>query len=733
VSERNEALLDLAVPEDLLRTAIARTKTEEAVADVALMPGVGDGKPPPLLPLLRTWGAGGIGLMLTASWLVHSLESGIGILGPDIKKTFGLSDAGLGALIFVMSAAYFVLGIPVALWADRGRRTRVAAITLVVWAIAVPLMGLAPSVWVLAALLVVAGIGRAAPNSAHLSYLSDAYPVEARARVMALHQAARPLGNTIGAGLMGAIAAIAGGREGWRWAMGFGLIGFAVAFAIMRLREPAKGERERDHVLGAAGLAGDNDAHDVAPKILLGSALQRLMRVRTLYFMFIAIAILGFAAIGIPLIGNLYLEQRWDLAAGERAGLAFIVGPAALLGIPIGGLVGDRLFRRDPGLPLLLAGASLAGFGVIYSLAVHMPKLWMFVVGYFLAEACLAPLGTALTQTVAATAPPSMRSLTFALFGIYSLVFGGFAGAVILGAISDAKGPTFALTVMGPITIAGGILVALGARHVKGDITRAIEDILEEHQEQQRRSTGARPKALQVHNLDFAYGTQQVLFDVNLEVDEGEMVALLGTNGAGKSTLLRVVAGLEHPARGTVRIAGTNSTYLEAEQVMSLGVSMLPGGKMTFPSLTVEENLRAGSFAMRSDAGLAARLDQVFATFPVLGQRRHQKAGTLSGGEQQMLALGRALVHEPRVLLIDELTLGLAPKVVEALLEIVRAINARGTTVILVEQSVNLALTLADRSFFLERGEVRFEGSTAELLERDDLLRPIFLTDGGAS
>ena len=723
------ALLDVVVPDELLRTAIARTGTDETLADVQFMPGVGAGAPPALLPLVRTWGVAPLATFALAGFLVQMLDSGLGILGPDIQRTFGLSDAGLGAVAFVSSAAFLGLGIPLALWGDRGQRRHAAAAALLTWAIAVPLLAFARNVWVFTALLVVTGLGRAAPNSVHLSYIADAYPIEARARVMAFHRAHEPMARTLGAGIVGAIAALAGGTEGWRWAMIVGLVGFPVAYALRRVREPAKGVREYHHVLDNAGVPDEPSMRDhTAPtRVLLGTAVQRLLRIRTLYFQFVAIAVLGFAAVGIPLFGSLYLDQEWGLGVGARAAVSVLVGGAAFLGLPVAGLVGDRLFRRSPELPLLLAASSLAAFGVIYATALHLPRLWMVIAGFVLAEACLAPLATAMTQTVAACAPPALRSLAFALFGIYSLVFGGFAGGVILGAISDARGPQFALTLMGPVTIIGGALLALGSRHVKGDITRTVEEILEAHEEEQRQRAGGVRHALQVHHLDVAYGTQQVLFDVSLEVAEGEVFALLGTNGAGKSTLLRAVAGLQPPSRGTTRIFGANTSYLEAEQLVALGVTMLPGGKVTFPSLTVDENLRAGSFSLRREPRLAADIEQVYATFPVLAGRRDQPAGTLSGGEQQMLALGRALVHRPRLLLIDELTLGLAPMVVEQLLGIVRAINTRGTSIVLVEQSVNLALTLADRAVFLERGEVRFDGSTAELLRRNDLLRPVFL------
>jgi len=282
----------------------------------------------------------------------------------------------------------------------------------------------------------------------------------------------------------------------------------------------------------------------------------------------------------------------------------------------------------------------------------------------------------------------------------------------------------------------GGVLLAAGARFVRGDITLVIEGILERHAEAERRSAGGAIAALQIVDLDFAYGTEQILFDVHLDVADGEIAALLGTNGAGKSTLLRAVSGLEHPSRGAIRLFGTDTTYLEAEQILSLGVAMLSGGNATFPSLSVEDNLRVGGHSLRGDRHQArAAVEGVLSSFPVLGERRHQLAGTLSGGEQQLLGLARVMMTRPRLLLIDELTLGLAPKVVEDLIAMVRAVNAAGTTVVIVEQSVNLALTLADHAFFLERGEVRFDGPTSELIGRDDLLRPVFLDpagDGGA-
>ena len=241
---------------------------------------------------------------------------------------------------------------------------------------------------------------------------------------------------------------------------------------------------------------------------------------------------------------------------------------------------------------------------------------------------------------------------------------------------------------------------------------------------------------LSIQGIDVAYGQTQVLFGVDLEVAEGEMVALLGTNGAGKSTVLRAVAGLTPPSRGTVRFAGQDITKLDAGATSRLGITQVPGGRGVFPSLTVAENLRVAGWSRRKErADLQARQEQCLEWFPALGRRWDTAAGDLSGGEQQMLSLSQALLGRPRLLMIDELSLGLAPAVVEDLLQIVRAIHADGAAVVLVEQSVTTALRLADRAVFMEKGEVRFEGPTAELLERDDILRAVYLrgTAGAAT
>lgn len=233
---------------------------------------------------------------------------------------------------------------------------------------------------------------------------------------------------------------------------------------------------------------------------------------------------------------------------------------------------------------------------------------------------------------------------------------------------------------------------------------------------------------LEAVSVDFSYGRVQILFDVTLAVAEKEILALLGTNGAGKSTLLRVLGGLEPPDRGSVRLRGADITDVRAEQRAAMGVVLVPAGRSVFPSMTVMDNLRAGAFTFLYERQrLRERLDRVLSQFPVLAGKLSQTAGSLSGGEQHMLAMAKALLLEPSVLLIDELTGGLAPQVVDEVLELLTGLRADGTTLVLVEQSLNVAAAIADRALFLEKGAVRFEGRPQELLERPDLARAVFL------
>ncbi|MEQ1786405.1 MAG: ATP-binding cassette domain-containing protein [Acidimicrobiales bacterium] len=238
---------------------------------------------------------------------------------------------------------------------------------------------------------------------------------------------------------------------------------------------------------------------------------------------------------------------------------------------------------------------------------------------------------------------------------------------------------------------------------------------------------------LSVEGLDVAYGQTQVLFGVDLTVERGEIVALLGTNGAGKSTILRAISGLSPVSAGSIHFDGRAITGSVPNTTARLGITQVPGGRGVFPTLTVADNMRAAAWLYRKDKERVAEATAgVLAHFPALERRWDTPAGNLSGGEQQMLSLGQAFLAQPALLMIDELSLGLAPTIVDQLLEIVHAIHRNGTTILVVEQSVRTALRLAERAVFLEKGEVRFTGPTAELIERTDILRAVYLRGAAA-
>jgi branched-chain amino acid transport system ATP-binding protein len=224
---------------------------------------------------------------------------------------------------------------------------------------------------------------------------------------------------------------------------------------------------------------------------------------------------------------------------------------------------------------------------------------------------------------------------------------------------------------------------------------------------------------LRLDKVSAGYGSFQALFDISLEVRAGETVAVIGPNGAGKSTLLRVVSKLIEPLAGEMTMEGRRLNEVRAHQVIGHGIAHVPENRRLFPRLTVEENLKMGAFLPAARPRFAARLEEVYTLFPRMKERRTQAAGTLSGGEQQMCAIGRALMSGPRLLLLDEPSAGLAPVVVQSIFEVVRKMSAEGYTVLIVEQNIRQVLKVAGRGYLLETGRIKLAGSSAELLASD--------------
>lgn len=226
---------------------------------------------------------------------------------------------------------------------------------------------------------------------------------------------------------------------------------------------------------------------------------------------------------------------------------------------------------------------------------------------------------------------------------------------------------------------------------------------------------------ISIHDLDVHYGPIEALRGVDIEVKEGEILAIVGHNGAGKSTLLKTISGLVRPTHGDILFQGRSIVGMEANNIVKLGIAHTPEGRQVFPDLTVEANLNAGAYTRKDRDGVKADIQKYYEKFPILGQRKNQKAGLMSGGEQQMLAIARSLMSRPKLLMLDEPSLGLAPVVVDNVYEIISQIAAEGTTILLVEQNAVRALGVADRAYVLTNGSIEMSGTGKELSENDDV------------
>jgi len=226
---------------------------------------------------------------------------------------------------------------------------------------------------------------------------------------------------------------------------------------------------------------------------------------------------------------------------------------------------------------------------------------------------------------------------------------------------------------------------------------------------------------LQIKEIDVYYGAIHALKKLSLEVEQGTIVTLIGANGAGKTTTLKTISGILRPKSGTITYKGKEITKVAPEKIVSLGISQVPEGRRIFPTMSVLENLEMGAYLRKDKKAIQIDMDNVFTRFPRLMERRKQMAGTLSGGEQQMLAIGRALMAKPELMLMDEPSMGLAPLLVKEIFEIIKDINSRGTTILLVEQNANMALSVADKAYVIETGEIVLQGTAEQLMKSDEV------------
>ena len=694
-----------------------------------LLPGVG-GEPVSLSTALAAGGAATLVLLTVLGSFDNLQGATLSVLAPDISKAFHVSN---GVIVFISGAAsgFLIVGaLPMGWLADRFRRVRLAGLAGLVFAVMATASGFAANVFLLFLARFGAGIAQSSTVTVHPALLADAYPIGVRGRLSAVSMMATSIVAALSPLVVGGLATLAGGANGWRVPFFvLGLPAAVVALFVFRLPEPRRGQQEMTAVLGEV-------IEEAAPlPVSVESAFARLLRIRTLKAAVVAFSALGFSLFTGSVLTNLWLDQRFQAGAFERGVLGTAGGLGVLMVLPFLGPYYDRLYRRDPARALSLIAWLIIASAVLLPVQWVMPDALAFTLAGVPVQVLLFAAFTMVGPVVQSVSPYRLRAMGVAIAALYTFFIGATGGAVLSALLENAYGPRTAMLSLGvPAALAGGFFLLRGARFIRQDLSLVVAELREELDERDRRRQAARDiPVIQVRDVDFEYAHVQVLFGVTFEVKRGEVLALLGTNGAGKSTILRVICGLGTPSRGVVRLNGQTVTFVAPERRGRYGIRLLPGGAGIFPGLSVRDNLEMAAFALRHDrAAREQRFRYVLGLFPVLADRMDRRAGSLSGGQQQLLALAMVLLHEPEVLLIDELSLGLSPAAVASLLTVIERLKADGLTMIIVEQSLNVALAVADRAVFLEKGQVRFSGPARELAGRDDLARAVFLgADGG--
>ncbi len=642
---------------------------------------------------------------------------------PFIKHDFHLSDTRIGILgsAFLITAT---LGtVPFGAMVDRLRRTRVVAWGAVAWGFALLANGLAGGYLTLLTARAALGVTQPAAGPASQSLLADYYPVDQRSKVMSVYQCGQLLAFFLIP--LGAVMATA---WGWRSAFYFfALPGFVVAALVWHLKEPVRGAQDRTHAQRRSTGVTSTAPADGGPRIGAREAYREILGCPTYTFALVSTGIGGFFFGGIGVWTVTFLTRYHRLSVPQASAAVSLFALGGLVGALGSGYFADRLVHAGrPAARVLVAGGSRLLCAPLMFIAFAVPNivvmLTVFTVG---AALIIAPLPV-LNAAIADVLHPNLRGRGVALYTIAKSLCEG-TSPIAFGFLADRIGLRAAFLVLIPlVAVAGAVLLVFGTAHYGRDRARALASMAPEgsasgSSEPQADvlasaspAAGAadRPELLKLTGVDFSYGQIQVLFDLNLSLISGGCHVLLGRNGVGKTTLLSCIAGLQDPQSGQIWFRGGEISGVPPEQRSRMGVSLIVGGKATFPSLSLRDNLWMGAYSFSRDRRLVQeRFDAVLDVFPVLRRRLAQTAGTLSGGEQQMMALGRALMSGPELLLVDELSMGLAPHIVEEIIRVVGEIVSFGTTVLVVEQSLEVALRIADDILYMDRVGIRDLGS----------------------
>jgi branched-chain amino acid transport system ATP-binding protein len=679
-----------------------------------------------------------LGVLFTIELLDQATQSAFNILTPNIRDAFHLTNAGILLIVAIAGAAALACTLPVAVLADRMNRVRIALAGALIGAAFSIGLGFAQGIVVATIMLVGISMGQAVIFPTHNSLLADYYPVPARPRVYSAHRSGISFGIIIGVLLGAGLAAV----FTWRAPFFFFAVPILLAVAVgTRLREPPRGRHEQ-LALSEQMLASERgeslplaDAPappptatadiPVEPPPSLGESWRTVWKIGVLRRIFIALPFLAAAIAGFASLASLQYQQTFHLDAVERA---YLIAPTEvfdILGLAAGAVIATRLAQRDIGLVFrMLAVASViaAAFAVLFALAPNVPLAFVGNAGIV---AALAVVGPGVLASLSIAIPPRVRSVGFSIGALF--VLPGLLVLPIVGAVGDAVGFRYGLLILVPIFVIGGLIVSSAGGVIERDVQDVWNSMRTRNQMLADRQAGRLP-LLAVRELKVGYDGVVVLDDVAIDIGEGEIVALVGTNGAGKSTLLRAIGGVVEADHGAIVFDGRDITHLPPDEIARLGVAQVPGGEGIFPNLRVEDNLRVAAWqGRRRGEHDADMIDEALAAFPTLVSRRTERAANLSGGQQQMLALAMATITRPKLFLIDELSLGLSPIVVEQLLGAIESMRQAGTAILLVEQSMNVAVAVADRVYVMETGVVRFSGTAEELAAHPELLWSVYL------
>ncbi|HZQ87588.1 MAG TPA: MFS transporter [Acidimicrobiales bacterium] len=648
--------------------------------------------------------------------------------GPEIARSLGISIGQIVTVIVTIGVFLPLVSLFIGWYADRHPRLPVVWIGAVLSGVAAMLGSFArPGAFTLGSARVGDSVLDEGSNVPRYSLLADYYPPEVRGKAFSIVGGMRRFGDVIAPLLIGATIIY------WGWRPAFVVFGAGIvvmgALIAVRLREPVRGYMERR----ALGLDEDVARVEDEPQSF-GEAWRTVWGVRTLRRLFVSDLFSGIADV-FSIFFIFFLSERYGLSALQRG---FVLLPATvtgLLGYYLGGGLIDTLTRRNPGQVLTLRGILQTISALSILVLALQPPLAVIVVFQAITVFGLSLTGPASNVIYAQVIPASIRTQGLQVFGL-TTIFSTVVFFPVWSQIHARFGYPWFFASMVPVLLIGA-LVATSAGAFFGFDMRSALAATAANEEWRRAKASGKGKLLVCRDVDVEYDGVQVLFGVDFDVEEGQIIALLGTNGAGKSTLLRAIGGLQEASAGAVVFDGRDVTHMPPHEIAHRGVITMPGGRGVFPELTVRENILLGTWMLQADGtgpeATEERLQEVLAIFPALAQRADALAGDLSGGEQQQLSLAQAFLSKPKLLMIDELSLGLSPAVVGQLLEVVRRIHAEGVTIIIVEQSVNVALNLAQKAIFMEKGEVRFFGDTADLLRRPDILRAVYVKGTGAT